>query len=482
MELKVFRDVLPAAGADCTAKAELPLETELLISDYLPPVQRIVKCFAKPVVLQKQLAPGRLTLEGYLRCTVYYQGEEGAGLCQTEYLNCRAVNPRRIEVRGAYGLVVSVHAQLSTEVITALSEGGIEQKPVTLAGVRRAATLEKLVTIEGALTFPKPPAAILDITGTAEVRELKRMQGKAVAKGVLHVLCGWRAEGDAALRSQTADLPFNQILDAEGLSEDCRCLCVLEPVGFAAAEGETTEDGAASTTLTATAMLRLSGWRPYQLQCVADAFSTRFETTLTPQTLATESLLCALDETTVLRGSGPLPDAGAHILACFASFGPVSLTRQEGRAVLTARAVVSAFAENTLGEMECYEKALDYALPLPADLPPDTDAYPECWLSVQDLQCAGAGGALDVSLTVRAEGAVLARQTASLVGAVELGDPLAPADPEVSLRICYAQPGEELFAIARRYHVSPGQMLAANDLPDGTARLDEAQRLLVPGG
>ena len=33
MELKVFRDVLPAAGADCTAKAELPLETELLISD-----------------------------------------------------------------------------------------------------------------------------------------------------------------------------------------------------------------------------------------------------------------------------------------------------------------------------------------------------------------------------------------------------------------------------------------------------------------
>ena len=256
---------------------------------------------------------------------------------------------------------------------------------------------------------------------------------------------------------------------------------LLEPVGFAAAEGETGEDGAASTTLTATAMLRLSGWRPYQLQCVADAFSTRFETTLTPQTLATESLLCALDETTVLRGSGPLPDAGAHILACFASFGPVSLTRQEGRAVLTARAVVSAFAENTLGEMECYEKALDYALPLPADLPEDADAYPECWLSVQDLQCVGAGGALDVSLTVRAEGAVLARQTASLVGAVELGDPLAPADPEVSLRICYAQPGEELFAIARRYHVSPGQMLAANDLPDGTARLDEARRLLVPG-
>ena len=75
MELKIFRDTLPQAGASCTVKAELPLETEILISDYLPPVFKLVKCFAKPVVLQKQLQPGRLTLEGYLRCTVFYQAQ-----------------------------------------------------------------------------------------------------------------------------------------------------------------------------------------------------------------------------------------------------------------------------------------------------------------------------------------------------------------------------------------------------------------------
>ena len=83
MELKIFRDTLPQAGTSCTVKAELPLETEILISDYLPPVFKLVKCFAKPVVLQKQLQPGRLTLEGYLRCTVFYQGENGAGRTET---------------------------------------------------------------------------------------------------------------------------------------------------------------------------------------------------------------------------------------------------------------------------------------------------------------------------------------------------------------------------------------------------------------
>lgn len=305
------------------------------------------------------------------------------------------------------------------------------------------------------------------------------MQGKAVAKGMLHVLCAWRAEGDDALRSQTAELPFNQILDVEGLSEDCRCLCMAEPVGFAAAQPE--PEGEGDAALTATAMLRLTGWRPYQLQCVADAFSTRFDTHITPQTVRAESLLCMLDETTVLRGSGPLPDAGARILACFAAFGPVQLARQEQQWELCARVVVTAFGQNTLGEMESYEKTLEFALPLPQQLPEGTDGYPECSLSVSELQCTTSGGALEVAVTVHTEGAVLCRRSFGCVGAVELGDALAPADPEVSLRICYAQAGEELFAIARRFHVSPGPLLAANDLPDTTTALPEARRLLVPG-
>jgi len=212
---------MPQAGTVCTVKAELPLETEILVSDYLPPVFKLVKCFAKPVILQKQLQPGRLTLEGYLRCTVYYQGEEGTGLCQTEqklpftkqlelpefdftawtavvegqteYLNSRVVNPRRMEVRGAVGLVATVRTQNKAEVITALADGGIEQQLDTLQGVRSIAVLDKLISAEGELAFPSPPAAVLDIAGTATAQEVRLLSGKAVVKGEVRVQCAWRA-------------------------------------------------------------------------------------------------------------------------------------------------------------------------------------------------------------------------------------------------------------------------------------------------
>lgn len=506
MELKVFRDTLSAAGSGCTVKAEIPIETEILISDYLPQVFKIVKCFARPVILQKQLQTGRLVLEGYLRCTVFYQGEDGAGLCQTEqklpfnkalelppfefsswtasvggeteYLNCRAVNPRRIEVRGAFGLCASVHTQLKTELITAVAEGGIEQRQRTLAGVRSTAVLDKLITADGELKFDQPPAAILDISGAASLRELKLLNGKAVAKGEIRAVCAWRAEGQGELRSLNTVVPFNQIVDAEGLSEDSRCLCVVEPVGFTVTQGE----GGAPGRLTATALLHLRAWRGYEINCVTDAFSTQYETKNTVQTLAAESLACMLDEKVSVTASGPLPDENTKLLACFAAFDAAQVTARGEMPTLTARGVVTAFGQNSLGEMESYDKAVELALPLKLGAEADCNTlYPECWLSAEEISCSCIGGTLEVALSVHVEGAVLQREAMDCVAGVELGEPLSPADPDISLRIYYAQAGEEIFAIARRFHVSPGDMVSANGLDAETAALPAARRLLVPG-
>ena len=503
MELKVFRDILYAGGGCCTVKAEIPVETEILISDYLPQVFKIVKCFARPVVLQKQLQPGKLTLEGYIRCTVYYQGEDGAGLCQTEqkipfnkaldlpsfsftswsasvegeaeYINCRAVNPRRIEVRGAYGLVASVSTQCSTEAVTALADCGIQQRQATLRGVKRAAVLDKLMAADGAVAFDQPPAAILDVSGSAAVGEMKILNGKAVVKGEIYAQCAWRAKGSAALLGQAATIPFNQILDVEGLTEDCLCQCAVEPVGFAVAEGEDGSPG----KLTATSMLHLRAWRPYELNCVTDAFSTQYQVRSESAPLTAEQLACKLDDTAAVTCSGPLPDENTRLLACFVAFGPAAVEQREDGPVLTARVLVTAFGQNSLDEIDSYDKSAELTLPLPVK--ETGELIPECWLSAQDVQAGCAGGNLEVTVTVRAQGAVLSRESRPFVSSIEIGDLLAPADPDISLRVYYAQPGEELFDIARRFHVSPGQMLEANGLEPDTRTLAAARRLLVPG-
>lgn len=82
MELKVFKDTIASYGGRWETRLELPVETEILIPDYLPAVFKIVKCLITPVVLQNRVSGGRWQSEGYLRCTVYYQSEEpGTRLC-----------------------------------------------------------------------------------------------------------------------------------------------------------------------------------------------------------------------------------------------------------------------------------------------------------------------------------------------------------------------------------------------------------------
>lgn len=504
MELKVFRDTLSAAGSFCTVKSEIPIETEILISDYLPQVFKIVKCFAKMVVLQKQMQAGRLNLEGYLRCIVYYQGENGQGLCQTEqklpfskalelpalefssfsavvggeteYLNCRAVNQRRVEVRGAYEIAAGVYTQLQQEVITAISDCGAEQKQSALTGVRCLAGVDKLITADNEFDFETEPNAVLDITGAASVRELKVISGKVVVKGEVRAQVAYRAGDDQILKSQQAMVPFNQILDVEGIAEDCRCFCTVEPVGFTVAEDSA--EGEGKSRLTVSALLHLRAYRDYEINLVTDVFSTKYATTAESRSIAAEQLEKQLDEVVTVQAAGQLPDENARLMACFASFGAPEITPMEEKAVLRARGVVTAFCENSLDEIESYEKAVELIVPL-GDASHSDQLHAECWLTIEDVHCTVSGGSLEVTAGVRVEGVVFSRCIVSSIANVTLGEELTPADPEIALRIYYAHTGEEIFEIARRFHVSPREMLSVNGLEEET--LSAGRRLLVPG-
>jgi hypothetical protein len=272
-------------------------------------------------------------------------------------------------------------------------------------------------------------------------------------------------------------IPFNQISDVDGLTEDSRCLCVAEPVGFTLAQGENN----APAQLTATALLHLRAWRSYEINCVTDAFSTKYEAQNTVQELATENIVCMLDERTRLTASGPLPDENTKLLACFAAFDAPQIAPRNDVPCLIAHGVVTAFGQNSLGEIESYDKPVELALELKVGAETDCESlYPECWLSDDAITCTCAGGTLEATINIHVEGAVLRRESVPCVQNVETTEPLAQADPDIALRIYYAQAGEELFAVAKHFHVSPQEMRKANELEDNVEALPAARRLLVP--
>ena len=355
MELKVFKDTIASYGGRWETRLELPVETEILIPDYLPAVFKIVKCLIAPVVLQNRVAGGRWQVEGYLRCTVFYQSEEpGTRLLRTEqkfafeksvelpagqyaegpaqvwgepeYCNCRAVSEHRIDLRGAYILCAAVAVRKELELLTSLADCGIEQYTRTMQGLQCAVTEEKTLTAETVAALPGAGESVLDITGSFAPGGVTLATGQASVQGTLQIqICSQNADsGELTVRSK--ELPIQQNLELPGAAEDDTALVRGEVLACTLSA----DDGAGEAALTVTWKLRVEVWRSVQYSVVADAYSTLCKT----QTVQTVCRL--LQQTTALAGRIPisieddLPDADGTVLGCFVTLGALCAAPAEG--------------------------------------------------------------------------------------------------------------------------------------------------------
>ena len=500
MEIKVYSDIAAAVQTVCDARAELPVETELLIPDYLPQVFRIVKCLVDCVVLQKQVSSGRLTAEGYLRLSVYYQSDKDESLCrteqklpfsrafelqpgeaadaqvyltgETEYLNCRAVNQRRVDVRGAFALHAVMTAQLGTPILTAMEGAGVQQKLCALSGVRTVAVQEKLFTAAETVPFPETPEAVLDIGCAAAVRETRCAEGKTVVKGEIAASVLWRAAGESALRRTACSIPFNEVLETSGSDDGCSCMALCEPAGCTLS---TDENGQNSLAVTASVSARV--YRASEVLAVCDAFSTQCETQLTMGEAAAEQAPLALSQRVEAVAEGPLPDAAAQVVSVLAEALPPETVQEGDAAVLRGRVLVHVLCRSAIGEMDCYDKACEYTLP--QTLPGAREDWTvNARAAVLDAVYEEKAVPPHASVQVQVEGFASQRKKQRVVQQIACGEPRAPKDDGVFLRICYAQAGEPLFDIARRYAAAPEAIAKANGLAQDV--VEQPARLLIP--
>ena len=450
MELKVFKDTIASYGGRWETRLELPVETEILIPDYLPAVFKIVKCLITPVVLQNRVSGGRWQSEGYLRCTVYYQSEEpGTRLLRTEqkfafeksvelpagqyadgpaqvwgepeYCNCRAVSEHRIDLRGAYILCAAVAVRRESELLTALADCGIEQYTRTMQGLQCAVTEEKTLTAETAAALPGTGESVLDITGSFAAGSAAPATGQVSVQGTLQIqICSQNTDtGELTVRSK--DLAVQQTLELPGVTEDDTALvrgevlaCTLSAV-----------DGAGEASLSVTWKLRVEVWRSVQHTVVADAYSTLCKT----QTVQTVCRL--LQKTADLTGRIPvtldddLPDAEGTVLGCFVTLGALCAAQADGNKAethlkLLGKGTAHVFISDARGELTCYDKAFTWQ---PDGLwPGSTDgAWPSVGASVARVASSKNGARLRVDLEIEISGALFQAQSFDALCGVELG-------------------------------------------------------------
>ena len=503
MEIKLTRQPLFINETLLDTTVEQPIECDALLPDYCPDIVRILKCTVVPAVTSRRAAAGRLEVEGMADITVLYvSGGDGiakaqykvpfartidlrgsaedAGVTVTaraDYVNCRAVNQRRLDIRGAVVLAVRVCATREEQAVSAGEGGGLQLRGEECRGTRamgRAVREEHIgETLE--LAYGKPPIqSIVRWGAVPRIVECRAEGGRALVKGELGLHILYCSTGGTYEVMEYA-VPFSTAVELEGLDENCLCDAVAEVTSLTL---EPAADGAGENrniTLDADVQVSVSGFMPYESRVCSDCYSTQYPCAFHTKNASVQRVDRVAKESFSHKENLPMPENVESVLDLWCDVGGTDARPDgDGSVLVEGRLTVIMLARMTDGEIYCFDKLLD----LQHDAAVGEGMTMDARLSAVGCAFAFTGGdTMEVRCDLLLEGPVYAMDRVTLVDEItvdEKNPKTGGATP--GLYIYMADPGETLWEIAKRYNTCIDKIAEENPEQEGGGR----RILLIP--
>ncbi len=508
MDFKLTRENFTVQKALLDTVSEQALELDYVLPDYCPEIFKVLSCRIYPSAARRTLNGTKLGYELIALVRVVYVSEDGSisaveqklsyersaelsyspkspVICidpVVETKSCRVVNKRRVDIRGVISVGIKVMADEPRQAVTSAQGGGIQlrKKLVTYPSKRLFITKRVTVIDEVDIIQTKPPVGVvLRADASVNSSEKKVLSGKLLTKGEVGVNVIYIPEGGGDIEKISFELPFSQVSDVEGLDERYDVFvdasvssCEIRPVPKSEPAKIECELGIDISCLA----LKFES-----AQLADDVFSTECETEAEKTDCSIECVPVQVNEshrvkTTLTYSEGEIKS----VLFAGAEAGKLyeSPKKPEGECVFGGKLNVTVFAKNESGKPICLEAEV------PFEHEPEE---PVCCCSYSDIRTSvGAvtynltsSNAIEVSVEVKIKGYICEAKSGSFIGDIRL-DETKPVkrDRDCSLKLYYAETGEQPWEIAKRCRASLGAILEENEI-DSEA-VEEGCMLLIP--
>lgn len=515
MELKVNKEPVRSGERICSSTQEQSVELDYVLPDYYPEIFRIIRCSAEPEITAVAVNGSRVTYELTVRLRVIYCSEENGSPeaveqklvysrtvdtdrmaenprvyvnAVTDHVNCRAVNRRRIDVRGAITVNICVIGVTETEIVSEAFGSNIQLRKKSCTCPARIITSQKRVTVSDDLTVSEtaPPVGNILRTSAELISSDKKMiAGKAAAKGELRISAVYTSPGsdsEAPVTTMQFSLPFSQLVELEGLDDDYECMintsvisCELRP----ASEGDGNSRQLECEVLLLIDCLAVK-MAAYEIAC--DEYSTSHASSHTTVPVRIESSPVPIDSSISVKGICENKDSPlSEIYAAWCNVSGVKIAAAENGLTASGKAVLTVMGQAENGDFVICETDIPVEETLPAPISKITSAA-EIKAALSVTSCSYTITS-DNTAEVRAEIAVRGYFTdfTEIEAITDITvDETSPREQkeDYALRLYFAESGEELWDIAKRYGASMLRIIEENEL-DGDA-LSEAKMLLIP--
>lgn len=483
--------------------AEQSLELDFLLPDYEPEVFRLLKTRVQPVIQQIHVNGNRLELGGVCNISVFYLGEDQSTLQATRqsapfsktlelkreagpdstvqciprcyFVNARAVSSRRLEVRCGISLRTKVMDQTVRPVITEADGIQIHKTSVNCCGERITAMKSCTMSEDLELGQAKPAFhSLLDTSYQITLTEKKIMANKMIIRGDLLTRILYCPEGGGKPETMEWSEPVSQIIDLPGIDEEYTCDVQAGQVNgtFETMRG----DGECRTLSAEWTMLFAAVCDKNEEKVVTDdGFSCQFASSPVTEIVPLNRIAAAVNQTVPVTTTMAIQQIES-LLSILTSMGESSCRFEDGKLILSGTVEVTVLYCTPDGIMTA-DKSVLFESVLDAPSGVENVSFSPA------ITVSSAGGTLnsdgiDLRLQLSVSGTLYQTVQARLLTDMQVDENQPLSRSDAALRICYAEPQENLWEIAKRCRTSLSAIMEENGLQ--SERVSQRQMLLIP--
>ena len=480
METNIEKSSLRCGELILDTSLQQAIDCDALLPDYCPDMLRVLKCCVNPIISNTQVRGTSLDIEGLAEISVYYIGSvdgvykadykvpftrniELRKTCEecsvntsssVVYVNCRAVNQRRLDIRGAIEICVQCIAFNDEGIVTDASADALHllkeklsiYKPIPdiAVQIRTNENIEEL--------YGKPPIKdILRSEAISKIIDSTAENGKIIIKGEISLYIFYRSE-DGSYDRMEFSLPLNSIINSEYITADTKytlfdktLMCKCEPNGNTIEADIVTE-------------IKCCMRSAFETDICKDCFSTKYKCDFEKNPIKTIVYEDTISKSILCRESIDAPEDIKNILDIRCE--PAKINIDNGN--LNLKFNICVLTVTNEDEIFYFEKTLEASEPLlaPSENVILTPAY-------KILSCDYniiSDRSIELRIEIEFKSTIYKENTIETISEIKLDTTSEPENPiKKGLYIYYPDKKENVWDIAKKYNTSPETIREEND-------------------
>ena len=491
---------------------EIPVDLDFSLPDYCPDVQKILKCRVFPNISSRSISGDRLSIDGVADIRVIYLDAENNHIrccensvpfsasidikstpenaasftfAKTEYMNCRAVSQRKIDIHGAISICAKIYSKSEKNISCCVNGKDIQQKTKTVPASalisigQQQFSLNEVLNIESSAS----PELIVNSSFSINFNDYKVMPNKVVAKGeaILKVL--YMDDLSAGtLRTSEYKIPISQIVDVPGAKEEGKYIIIGEVLGHNE-KIQSGSDGIKNMiSLESKIAATVMAYEEKEMGIVLDIYSTKYDLEVENSDVNIMHLESIINESFEQKLSVPIGNANiSEIIDIWSENCSSVITPKENNLIFKNKIniCILAYGEDHVpiyiertAEFE-YQKEIDE---------PNENIVCKVGISPKSIGYRlPSENMIDIKLSCDINACVFKKFSFNMVtDAICDESKQIPKDPANSLTIYYADKDEALWDIARKYHTSLCAIKEENNITEEDMQREKGRVLLIP--